>query len=169
MTRHVQPEGGVTEYVYDERDLVVVRTLGAGTPQAATERFTWTPDGSLRSRTGARGETTTWSYDGFGRCTSAIDPAGTTWTRRLDPAGDTVLLTVTGAKDGGPAPVAETAYRRDEWGRPVRTDRAWRDPEGRPLGLSGWDGAEGIVSSLVEYGRNGSRPRSGARAAAFCG
>src|SRR5207248_4868583 len=76
VTRHVQPEGGITEYVHDERDLLIARTRGAGTPDAATERFTWTPDGSLRSRTDARGDTTTWSYDGYGRCTGAVDAAG---------------------------------------------------------------------------------------------
>jgi len=157
VTRHVQPEGGVTEYVHDERDLVIARTRGAGTPEAATDRFTWTPDGSLRSRTDARGDTTTWAYDGFGRCIGAADATGTTWTQRLDPTGDTVLLTVTGARNGDQAPVAEMAYRRDEWGRPVRIDHTWRDPEGRPLGRSGWDGAEGIVSSLMEYGED-ARP-----------
>ncbi|MFF4258653.1 DUF6531 domain-containing protein [Streptomyces sp. NPDC001663] len=155
VTRHVQPEGGVTQYVHDERDLVVACVRGAGTSHAATERFTWTPDGSLRSRTDACGETTTWTYDGFGRCTGAVDAAGTTWIRRLDAVGDTVLLTVTSTKNGGPEPVAETAHHRDEWGRPFRIDRAWRDPKGRPLGCSGWDGAEGIVSSLVEYGVDG--------------
>ncbi|MEU9961256.1 DUF6531 domain-containing protein [Streptomyces sp. NPDC050982] len=155
VTRHMQPEGGITQYVHDERDLMVACIRGAGTSEASTERFTWTPDGSLRSRTDACGETTTWTYDGFGRCIGAVDAVGTTWTRRLDAAGDMVLLTVASAESGGPKLVRETAYCRDEWGRPFRVDDAWRDPEGRALGRSGWDGTEGIVSSLVEYGEDG--------------
>lgn len=155
VIRHTQPEGEITEYTYDERGLVVERILGVGRPEAATERYTWTPDGSLRSRTDSQGEVTKWLYDGFGRCTGAIDAAGTTWSQLLDPAGHTTLLTVTGTKDSGPAQRAETAYWRDEWGRPIRIDRVWRDPEGRPLGRSGYDGEEGVVSGVVEYGANG--------------
>jgi YD repeat-containing protein len=155
VTRHVRPEGGVTEYVHDERDLLIALTRGAGTPDASTERFAWTVDGALRGHTDGRGHTTVWTYDGFGRCSGVADPAGTTWTRRIGPAGETEAVTVRGPDGDEGTPAAETAYRRDEWGRTVRTDRVWRDAAGRPLGRSGWDDAEGVAAVLVEYGPDG--------------
>ena len=157
VTRHVQPEGGVTEYVHDERGLVILRTLGAGTPEAATERYTWTPDGSLRSRIDARGNSTVWTYDGFGRCTGVADAAGTTWTQRLDPTGNTVLLMVTGTKKGDLAPILKTAVDTAAAEPTARVGYrfggqvAWLELGGEVMARCGYDTDQRLTS--VEYHR----------------
>jgi YD repeat-containing protein len=174
IVRLIQPTGAVTEVEYDERDLPIASTRAAGTKEAVTERRSYTANGDLRSETNGRGGTTRYHYDGFARHVGITDELGTRWTRSLDEAGNAVRLAVEagdgeavdeGASvgyNGGwrtPAasrpPLIETAVRYDEWGRPVRIDQAWRDPAGRALGASYWDGQEGVSSTLVEYIANG--------------
>ncbi|MFN2406884.1 MAG: DUF6531 domain-containing protein [Pyrinomonadaceae bacterium] len=176
IVRLIQPTGAVTEVEYDERDLPITSTRAAGTKEAVTERRSFTANGDLRSETNGRGGTTRYHYDGFGRHVGITDPLGTQWTRSLDEAGNAVRLAVeardgeagderagVGRNAGERTPVAsrmrgpliETAVRYDEWNRPVRMDQAWRDPAGQPLGRSGWDGQEGVSSTVVEYVENG--------------
>jgi YD repeat-containing protein len=161
----IQPNGTVTELEYDERGLVIAATRAAGTDEAVTERRTYTRNGALRTITDGNGGTTTWHRDAYQRDRGFTDPLGTTTTRERDEAGNVVHVMVDGPgalsrrtkseRGGDGEPLLEAAYQYDEWNRLLRMDEAWRDPSGKPLGASGWDGREGVVSTVVEYGRDG--------------
>jgi YD repeat-containing protein len=150
--RHIQPLGNVTEYTFDERDLVIEKRAAVGTPEGFAERFTYSLDGSLLTRTDGDGHATIHSYDGLERYRGFRDAAGTTKWQSLDDAGNVVAVSVT----DGEWSLLEARYRVDEWNRVWRIDRLWHDlKSGKPAGASGWDGAKGMVSTLVEWGENG--------------
>lgn len=165
VVRHLQPSGNSTLYVFDERDLLLKKTFGAGTRDEFSERYTYTRDGAVRSRTDGNGHTTTHRYDGFHRYKGSTDPLGASRTHWLDETGNVVRIAIDGASDGaskrstkrrpGRAALMEVAYHFDEWDRVYRVDEAWRDEAGRSLGSSNWDGTEGVVSMLVEYAEDG--------------
>jgi YD repeat-containing protein len=162
LVRIVQPHGTATELEYDERGLVVAVTRAAGTKEAMTERRTYTRNGALRTVTDGNGGKTTIHYDGFERECGLTDAVGTVLTRRLDEAGNVVGVAVNdpgAAADDAAEPLLEATYEYDEWDRVVRVDEAWRDADGKPIGASGWDGREGVVSSVVEYGPDGRAAR----------
>ncbi|MBI5716982.1 MAG: RHS repeat protein [Burkholderiales bacterium] len=154
LVRLVQPTGAVTEIEYDERDLPIASTRAAGTGRAITERRAYTMNGDLRSETDGRAGTTLHHFDGFGRHVLTIDRLGTRWARELD-AGDNAVRVVVKSRGDRGAPFIESTISYDEWDRPVRIDKAWRDASGRALGASGWDGREGVSSTVVEYAANG--------------
>lgn len=152
VIRMVHPTGETTEYDYDERDLVVERRRGVGTPAGYAERFAYDLDGTPRAYTDGTGATTVHTHDALGRYAGFAGPAGTTAQAR-DDAGDVIRVTAT---DAGGRLRAEARYERDAWGRMVRADRAWFDPaDGTSLGSSGWDGRAGVVSAVTEYGDHG--------------
>lgn len=156
LVRQIQPLGNVTEYVYDERDLVIEKRFSVGGPQGFTERFTYTLDGSPRSRSDGDGNTTVHRYDGFERYQGFTDPSGTMKHQSLDEAGNVVAVTVSDAK----RILMEAQYQVDELNRVFRIDRAWRDLDtGEPSGKSEWDGTNGVVSTVIEYGDNGRPSR----------
>lgn len=69
-----------TVYDYDGGDLIGIRRgidPATGTP-AATESFTYNPDGTLATATDARQKTRTFSYNAAGDLTSVTGPNGTT-------------------------------------------------------------------------------------------
>jgi YD repeat-containing protein len=149
VVRQIQPLGNVTEFAYDERDLVIEKRFAANAAAGFIERFTYTLDGSPRSRTDGDGGTTVHRYDGFERYQGFLDPGGTMKHQSLDEAGNVVAVNLSDAE----RVLMEARYRVDELNRTVRIDRAWRDLEtGEPAGKSGWDGAEGVVSTVIEYG-----------------
>jgi YD repeat-containing protein len=158
IVRLVQPTGAVTEIGYDERGLPIASTRAAGTMDAVIERRAYTANGDLRIETDGRGGRTLHAYDGFGRHVVTTDRLGTRWTRVLDEADNAVRVVVESpgarGRDSG-TPLVESTMSYDEWQRPVRIDQAWRDPSGRALGASGWDGREGVSSTVVEYAANG--------------
>ena len=121
--------------------------------------------------TDGNGGTTTWHYDGYQRDRGFTDQAGTTRTHWLDAAGNIVRAAVAGPAAAAPkrtrsaarraaVPLLEATYEYDEWNRVVRIDEAWRDAGGKPLGASGWDDREGVVSTVMEYGAHGRVARA---------
>ena len=151
LVRHVQPLGDVTEYRYDERDLVVEKRSAVGKPEGILDRYTYSLDGSPRTRTDGDGNTTAHLYDGFERYCGFRDAAGTTKRQSLDEAGNVVSVSV----GDGKWSLLEARYRVDEWNRAFRIDHLWHDPTGKARGATGWDGTEGLVSTVVEWGENG--------------
>jgi YD repeat-containing protein len=166
IIRQVQPSGNTTEYEYDERDLLITKTFAAGTKESFTHRYAWTLNGMVRARTDGNGYTYTNRFDGFHRFLGFSDPLGTSKTQSLDAAGNVVRVAIEGANattDGSGRrrartttfPLMEAAYHIDEWNRAWRIDRAWRGPDGRSLGSSGWAEGPGVVSMLIEYAEDG--------------
>ncbi len=152
LVRQIQPLGNVTEWIYDERNLVIEKRSAAGAPEGVVERFTYTLDGSPRTATDGEGNTAEHLYDAFERYVGFTDPVGTTKRQVFDDAGNVTAVSVI---DGEHA-VMEASYRFDEWSRVCRIDRAWREAaSGEPTGASGWDGAKGVVTTIVEYAENG--------------
>ena len=76
LVRHTSAMGKKTEFAYDERDLTLSNTQGAGTPQAATARYSYNPNGLLEESIDPRGSSSRLSYDPFDRVVEASDPEG---------------------------------------------------------------------------------------------
>jgi YD repeat-containing protein len=169
VVRIVHPKGSISKFEYDERDLVVAITRAAGTSDAATERRTYTRNGFLQTKTDTNGHTTTYHHDGYGRYRGSTDPLGNRTRLELDEAGNVTRVTVEGAEEPATRPPArsrradappiEVTFEYDEWDRLVRIDKAWVDSGGKTLGVSGWDGRDGVVSTVVEYGVHGRATR----------
>ena len=78
-----QPAGNRVERIYDERDLVVSITRGAGTDQASTRTLGYDKNGNLINETDAVDNTgdgqpdqTLYRYDGYDRLTQTTDAEG---------------------------------------------------------------------------------------------
>ena len=166
VIRQLQPLGNATEYVYDERNLLIEKTFGVGTRDTYSHRFTYTLNGALRSYTDGNDETTAHHYDGYHRYKGFTSPIGTRKTQWFDEADNVVRVAIDNANDlattkseidhSGRVPLMEANYHFDQWNRPYRVDKAWHDHStGRPLGKSKWNGEKGIVSTVTEYGENG--------------
>jgi YD repeat-containing protein len=152
LIRQIQPAGNVTEYTYDERDLVITKRSAVGAEEGFIQRFTYTLDGSPRSHTTGDGNKTVHRYDGFERYQGFIDPSGTMKHQARDVAGNVVAVTVSDSN----SILMQAHYQLDEWNRVFRIDRAWLDLEtGEPSGKSEWDGKKGVVSTVIEYGERG--------------
>ncbi|MCZ6792681.1 MAG: hypothetical protein O7J95_03600, partial [Planctomycetota bacterium] len=159
-------------WTYDERGLAISRTLGAGTPEAAT--FTTHRDTAGHvvlavdaedSDGDGQAEVEERRYDGHGRLVAVIDPAGGTRLFERGVGGVVVSESFFGAP-GGPAPevpgsgnvlLERTGTEYDERGRMVRRTRElfggkearrrlveeiYRDPEGRVVRRVGPGGEE---------------------------
>jgi YD repeat-containing protein len=165
VIRQIQPLGNTTEYVYDERNLVIEQTFGVGTTEGFSNLFTYALNGSIRTVADGNGNETSHHYDGFQRYKGYRNAAGTGKRQWFDAAGNVVRvkiedgdsLAMTGSKDDqGRVPLMEMRYHFDEWNRAYRVDKAWHDAvTGEKLGRSKWDGEKGVVSTLLEYAENG--------------
>ncbi|HYP22305.1 MAG TPA: hypothetical protein VEV43_01920, partial [Actinomycetota bacterium] len=78
VTRAVDAEGRATSFAYDERDLVVTRTLESATDDPITITYTYDAEGQQTQMTDGRGGLWKTEYDGYSRVKAQIDPAGTT-------------------------------------------------------------------------------------------
>ena len=164
VVRDVGPAGHAIEYDVDERGLPVRRRFGAGTGEQVEVRHAYSANGRLRSTTDAQGRTEEYHYDPFDRYQGHTDAAGTAKRQWRDEVGNVTRIAVTGAAlsfdaRGEPVearrvPLVESWLHFDELSRLVRVDRAWRDLTAGVLGRSGWDGREGVVSQVVQYGDN---------------
>jgi YD repeat-containing protein len=166
IIRQIQPLGNATEYVYDERNLLIEKIYGVGTRETFSNRFTYTLNGALRTYTDGNGKKTTHHYDGFHRYKGFTNPIGTKKTQWFDEADNVVRVEIDGDKGSatkksrvghrGSAPLMETNYNFDQWNRVYRVDKAWHNhSNGHTLGKSQWNGEEGIVSTILEYAENG--------------
>jgi YD repeat-containing protein len=165
IVREIQPMGNAVEYNFDERNQVVARRAGAGTEEQSTIRYTYTLNGRLSSVTNGRDYTTLYHYDRFQRYEGFTNAGGVSKKQWRDEAGNVTRIEVSGEivafdADSNPTEtiaqfLLESWFEYDELNRRVRVDRAWRDPlSGESLGQSQWDGTEGMVSSVVQYGDN---------------
>ena len=153
VVRVIQPLGETTEYVYDERDLIIEKRVGVGASEGFAEPFSYDLDGAPRCHTDGDGNAVLHRYDSFQRYAGFTDPAGTTTEQSVDEVGNAARVAVADAEG---RLLTEARYSYDSWRRVVRADRAWFAAEdGRPLGASSWDGREGVVSTITEYEDNG--------------
>ena len=165
MVRWTDPLGNVATYTYDERDLVVTSRGAVGTASEAASNYAYSPSGQLRSLADGLGNTRLYSYDGFDRYSSTVDAVGTSMIRTRDAAGNVTSLRIEGqipnpssVPDGitfSNATLAQLTNSYDELNRLVRTDRVWLDPaKATSLGTGGWDGQNGVISTVVQYANN---------------
>jgi YD repeat-containing protein len=157
IIRRIEPLGNITEYRFDERNLVVERRAGVGASDVVRNRYRYTRSGRMASFTNGKGDITTHHYDGFQRYRGFTDATGTTKRNALDAAANVTRVEVTGdaGDDGNPVSLLLATYEFDALNRCTRRDRAWRDGRsGQPLGHSGWDGRDGVASTVIEYADN---------------
>ena len=162
IIRQLQPLGNVTEYVFDERNLLLEKISGAGTQEQSSQRFTYTPNGALSGQTDGAGNMTTHHYDGFHRYKGFTSPIGSRKTQWFDEADNVVRVAIDGADGGNQSATGrlvrlmDATYHFDQWNRAYRVDRSWHDQAtGELLGNSKWNGQKGVVSTILEYADNG--------------
>lgn len=166
IIRQIQPLGNTTDYVYDERNLLLEKRFGVGTKGSFLERFTYTRNGAVRTYTDGNGGKTMYHYDGFQRHKGFTNAVGTRWSRWFDEADNVVRieiaddsgLTTKKSKVGqrGKVPLTAAQCHFDEWNRVYRVDQRWFNlSNGDKLGESKWNGEKGMVSMVLEYAENG--------------
>ena len=165
IVRKIQPLGNVSEFRFDERNLLVERHLGVGSKDHIVIRYTYTPNGRRSSVIDGRGGVIRYDYDGFHRYRGFSNALGTNKRQSFDEVDNIIRIEIAGDQglgdeDGNPrdpksVKLLETNYAYDELNRRVQINRAWRDLlTERPLGQSRWAGNEGVVSTVVEYSDN---------------
>ena len=117
---------------YDERNLRLKMTQGAGTPEAATSTFNYDPNRNVTSLISSRNLTTTLQYDGFDRHVKTTDAVGGQTVTHYDPAGNAVSVSALG-QPGGPSPADNSGagnvllrletYAYDELNRRFQADQ----------------------------------------------
>ncbi len=122
----------VTEFVYDERDLLVSTTRGLGSPAASTTLFVYDDNRNLLRQIDAadsdgdlQPEETLTLYDGYDRPIGRVDKVGTVHTMEFDPRDRVVREEAIGVVDGTsstPVLLSSTAHLYDEAGREIGTD-----------------------------------------------
>lgn len=75
-TSETGPDGQVSEWAYDARNLPVTAKRGVGQAYESTETFAYDADGQLTSHTDGEGKVWQTAYDGYGRVAEEIDPLG---------------------------------------------------------------------------------------------
>jgi YD repeat-containing protein len=90
LTRVILPSGKKTEYQYDRSRKRTAQIVGAGSDDAATTGYAYTPDGELAAITDPRGKRTLFGYDLLHRRTSTTDPLGHTTEYSYDPVGNRI-------------------------------------------------------------------------------
>ena len=114
LEQYTDPEGNVTEYAYDERDLLFEATRGWGTAEASTIRFDYDPNGNLLVLTNGRGYATTNAFDGFDRVTRVTNALGHYTAYTYDKNGNVTALN---AYDVSASLMAGRVNRYDEMNR----------------------------------------------------
>jgi RHS repeat-associated protein len=105
LIKLIEPEGQVTEYGYDLRNLLAGVIRGAGTDDAVTELYGYDLERQRTAVTDGRGHTWTTAYDGYGRVSATVDPLGNRSTVTYDDASNPVAAKAFGAADPGDDPV----------------------------------------------------------------
>ena len=119
--------GNTVTHVYDERDLVIQTTRGAGSSTPSTETFEYDANDNLVRHSDAEDNDTTpgnesdvYIYDGYDRLVQSNDRAGNATLHTYDPDGRTTRTERHGPINGvSPFPVLleGTDYLYDELGR----------------------------------------------------
>jgi len=94
ITSRTDPMGRRTQYVYDSKGNALQTTYLAGTSNAATYTFTYTPDGfnQVSTVTDPSGHTTSYSYSN-GCLTAIVDALGHTMSITCNAAGQPTVVT----------------------------------------------------------------------------
>jgi RHS repeat-associated protein len=161
----VSPEGNRVEVSYDERNLPLDVTVGAGSPEASTTRRDYDLNGNILRLIDAEDsdgdserEVHSVVYDGFDRVIEVRDPLGNRRLTDFDPISNAVRQRFLGHPAGlpGAAPVslADIAFHHDELGRIYRIDEALFLSAGfvpaRSVDLQ--DGNDdGLVTTFIEH------------------
>jgi RHS repeat-associated protein len=127
--QHTAPDGQVTRWSYEARDLPAQQVMGSGTPEAVTELFAYDLERQRTGRTDGRSKLWTTAYDGYGRVREARDPLGNRGEVAYDDNGNrTLLRSVEGGSD---RVLSERRAEYDLLDRPV-TDKGllWRYVQG---------------------------------------
>ncbi|MDO8446578.1 MAG: RHS repeat-associated core domain-containing protein [Deltaproteobacteria bacterium] len=104
LTKKIDPDNGVTSYIYDENKSITSKSE----PDGTTISYTYDTSGNMASTTDALGETTTYTYNNYGQATSISAADGTTTSYEYDANGN---LTKTTDSTGG-----TTSYQYDTKG-----------------------------------------------------
>jgi RHS repeat-associated protein len=154
-----KPEGNVDAFSYDERDLRLTTTYGAGSSVATTETSAYDLNGNLISFKDGLNQETTFEYDGYDRRTRVVAPTDTETLIEYDASSNVTSVETYGWNQGPSSPgtpawvmLAGTDFAYDARSRAWRIDR---------LGANLSDGAiepgNGKVTTRVDYDRLGRR------------
>lgn len=108
-------------------------TLNAAAAELTT-RFTYDPNGNIKTRTDAKGAVTTYTYDPMGRVTKSAYPDGASVGFTYDALGQRTQMTDA---------LGKTSYKYDIHGRPTSIT----DPNGYTIGYE-YD-PRGLLSKLI--------------------
>lgn len=100
-TLSILPNGNQVRTRYDERQLPVHQTSGAGSEDASTMRAQYDGDGRIRRSYDARGNSTTFEYDTFGRVISVENALGHITRTNSDKASNVTCVRVFEKRDDG--------------------------------------------------------------------
>ncbi|MEM7480683.1 MAG: Ig-like domain-containing protein [Acidobacteriota bacterium] len=163
LTRVTSPEGEITEFVYDERNLQVERSWGA--PEfdpPLTAAYAYDAEGRLRSYIDPRGEVWQIAYDGYQRPMETIDPLGRAVRTVYDDGGNPVERRVV---DEAGCLFSYSTAEFDRQGRQTKTTNyLWEYPNPTPCedlpptarALSTrleYDGAGNLLRAIDSLGR----------------
>jgi YD repeat-containing protein len=147
------PEGQVTAYGWDARDLLASVTRGAGTAESVTESYGYDVEGNRATFTNARGVSRTTLYDGFGRVREAVDALGGRSAMVYDDASNVVE---TRSYDASGALLSRGGSSFDRLNRRV-AQRAYLWSEGEAareiVSRREYDGAGNVVRAIDPLGR----------------
>ncbi|GEM_PF-3542208 len=125
-------------YVVTAFSLTLTTFFGPATLNAAatelTTRFTYDPNGNIKTRTDAKGATTTYTYDPMGRVTKSAYQDGSSVGFTYDALGQRTQMTDA---------LGKTSYKYDIHGRPTSIT----DPNGFTVGYE-YD-PRGLLSKLI--------------------
>jgi len=131
--RDTLPAGNAVAYQYDERNLLLTKTRGAGSPGASTTTYNYDQNRNLAATVDGRSLVTLYNYDGFDRRTKMIDAVGGQTITHYDPASN-VVSTSSFGQPGGPSPTDNSGagnvllnqrnYKYDELSRRFQHDEA---------------------------------------------
>ena len=166
-----QPEGNEVLTTYDERDLVLTVTQGAGSPEASTVTFEYDQNSNRVIETDAEDtdgdgdlESKEYVYDGFDRLTEVVDALGNQVVKTYDPANNVIRSQRFGHPAGQPSAdnvlLGESFHFYDELNRRYRVDDALFVSDGfnpsRTPNLLDED-SDGFVTGHFEYDALGRR------------
>jgi len=111
------PEGDIIDIQRDERGLKFIRTVGFGTPDAASTQMDYDWNGDLITMTNPRGFATTYLQDGFGRRERETDPLTHFTTFAMDEEDH---ITQTARWDGVTVTMLQRTCFTTNWGGNTR-------------------------------------------------
>jgi RHS repeat-associated protein len=153
LKKLVHPSGETEKYQYDERGLILRRTLAPGTAEKAVTDYTYSLDGYLSRVKDPNGNITRFKMDGFNRVKEVVDPLGNRLTRAYDRVGNLVKREIYGP-DGKLLSRREWEY--DGRDRLVMEHAHFFGPDGQPLQDGPLTPGDGRASHAYEYDRLGN-------------